>query len=140
MIGLIPAAGAGTRLEELTKNTPKEMLLVGGRPILEHVLDQFKEAGIKKIFIVLGPGKEKILNHFGNGTAFGFEIAYLFQERPEGIGRAIYEAKEFIDEKFAVVLGDNLLFPKTLLKGVIQDNTKNKSEVTLVGHEVEDPS
>jgi len=140
MIGLIPAAGAGTRLEELTQDTPKEMLLIGGKPIIEHVLDQFKDAGINKIFIIIGPGKEKILNQLGNGRKLGLEIGYLFQETPEGLGKAIYEANEFISEDFAVVLGDNLLLPKTLLKAVVAEHEANGADITLVGHEVEDPS
>lgn len=139
MIGLIPAAGAGTRLAELTKDRPKEMLPVGGKPIIEHVLDQFKEAGIKKVFIILGYKKEAIMNHLGNGRKSGFEIAYLFQEKPEGLGRAVYEGRGFINEQFAVVLGDNLLFPKTLLRDVVAEHREKGAHITLVGHDVEDP-
>jgi len=140
MIGLIPAAGIGSRLEELTIDTPKEMLIVGRKPIIEHVLDQFKEAGITKIFIITGPGKSATMEHLGNGSKLGLEIAYLFQEKPEGLGRAIYEANGFINEPFAVVLGDNLLLPKTLLKEVVGDYEASGADVTLVGREVEDPT
>jgi len=139
MIGLIPAAGAGTRLEELTQDTPKEMLKVGEKPIIEHVLDQFKEAGITTIFIIIGPGKSAIIEHLGNGSKLGLEIGYLFQEKPEGLGRAIYEANGFISEAFAVVLGDNLLLPKTLLKDVVSEHQTSGADATLVGHEVDDP-
>jgi glucose-1-phosphate thymidylyltransferase len=140
MIGLIPAAGLGTRLKELTKDTPKEMLPVGGKPSIEYVLDQFKQAGITKIFIIVGPQKSKILDGLGNGSKLGFEIGYLYQEKAEGLGRAIYEGKNFINEDFAVVLADNLLFPNTLLKDVVAEHETSGAEITLVGREVDDPS
>jgi dTDP-glucose pyrophosphorylase len=103
------------------------------------VLDQFKEAGITKVFIIIGPGKHAIMDYFGNGQRFGFEISYLFQEKPEGLAKAINESKAFIDDDFAVVLGDNLLFPKTLLKDVIAEKVATGADIMLVGREVHDP-
>lgn len=140
MIGLIPAAGAGTRLQPWTRAMPKEMLQVGEKPIIEHVLDQFKAAGITKIFIIVGYRKEAIINYLGNGGEFGFEIAYLFQEKKEGLGRAIYEAHNFIGEDFAVVLGDTLLEPKDTLKNMVKAHEENNSDATLLLHNVDDPS
>jgi glucose-1-phosphate thymidylyltransferase len=139
MIGIIPAAGKGTRLGELTKEKSKELLPVGGKPIIEHVLDQFKEAEITQIFVIIGPGKEDIIKYLGNGTRIGLQISYLYQENPEGLARAIYEANGFVNESFAVVLGDNLLLPTSLLKTVISEHTTCGADVTLVGHEVSDP-
>ena len=103
MIGLIPAAGAGTRLQPWTKALPKEMLQIGDKPIIEHVIDQFKTAEIEKIFIIVGYRKEAIMNYLGNGSEFGVKVAYLFQEKKEGLGHAIYEANDFIDEPIVVV-------------------------------------
>jgi len=108
MIGLIPAAGTGTRLMPLTKALPKEMLQVGDKPIIEHVIDQFKEAGVSKVFVVTGYRKDAIMNYLGNGEQFGMSIAYLFQEKKDGLAKAIYEANDFIKERCAIVLGDNL--------------------------------
>ncbi len=139
MIGLIPAAGAGTRLQPWTRALPKEMLQVGEKPIIEHVLDQFKEAGIEQVFIIVGYRKEAIMNYLGNGSEFGFKIAYLFQEKKEGLAHAIYEANNFIKEPFAVALGDTLLYPKDTLKKMIDFHKEKNADVTLLLHEVENP-
>ena len=140
MIGLIPAAGAGTRLQPWTKAIPKEMLQIGEKPIIEHVLDQFKEAGVEQVFVIVGYRKEAIMNYIGNGSEFGFKSAYLFQEKKEGLGRAIYEAKNFINEPFAVILGDALLDPKDILKKTLDFHNEKQADVTLLLHEVKDPA
>jgi len=139
MIGLIPAAGAGTRLQPLTKALPKEMLQVGNKPIIEHVIDQFTGAGISKVYIIVGQRKEAIMNYLGNGSNWNLKIAYLFQENKEGLAKAIYEANNFIHEPFAVVLGDTLVYPKEYLKQVIEFHKNNNCDVTLTSHEVADP-
>ena len=140
MIGLIPAAGKGTRLEPLTRALPKEMLQVGEKPIIDHVIDQFKEAGIKKVFIVVGYRKEAIMNYLGNGSSHGMSIAYLFQEKREGLAKAIEMVKDFSNEQFCVVLGDNYIEPKTLLKDMIEKHNNEKAAVTLAVHKREDVS
>ncbi|MFO7872205.1 MAG: sugar nucleotidyltransferase [Candidatus Undinarchaeales archaeon] len=140
MIGLVPAAGEGTRLRPWTKALPKEMLQVGDKPIIEHVLQQFKEAGIEKVFIIVGYRKEAIMNYLGNGSDWGMKIAYLFQEDKKGLAHAIYQGDEFIDEPFVVMLGDTLLNPERTLKKVLDFHEKKDSDVTLFLEEVEDPS
>ena len=140
MIGLIPAAGKGTRLEPLTRALPKEMLQVGEKPIIDHVIDQFREAGIEKVFIVVGYRKEAIINYLGNGSAYGMSIAYLFQEKREGLAKAIEMVKDFANEQFCVVLGDNYIEPKDLLKEMIEQHNSKKASVTLAVHEREEVS
>lgn len=124
----------------LTKALPKEMLQVGDKPIIEHVIDQFKEAGVSKVFVVTGYRKDAIMNYLGNGEQFGMSIAYLFQEKKDGLAKAIYEANDFIKERCAIVLGDNLLYPKDTLKKLIALHEEKNATSSIVVHKIEDPS
>jgi len=63
MKGLIPAAGEGKRLRPYTKAIPKELLLIGSKPIIEHVIEGFKLADITDITIVINPEKQAILKY-----------------------------------------------------------------------------
>jgi dTDP-glucose pyrophosphorylase len=78
------AGGFGTRLSPLTDDTPKPMLPIGGRPILEWVVDQIKSAGIQDILIATHYRPEKIADHFGDGEKFGANIQYVQESEPGG--------------------------------------------------------
>ena len=69
MKAVILVAGKGTRLKPLTDNTPKPMLIVAGRPLLEWMILRVQEAGIKEILLVTNYLEEQIKQYFGNGTA-----------------------------------------------------------------------
>lgn len=140
MIGLIPAAGEGKRLRPWTKALPKEMLQVGDKPIIEHVLRQYQEAGIEKVFIIVGYRKNAIMNYLGNGSDWDMEIGYLFQENKKGLAHAINEANNFIDEPFVVMLGDTLLDPENTMEELINFHEEKDADATLFLQEVEDPS
>jgi len=81
---VILAGGFGTRLGKLTKETPKPMLLVAGQPILERIVHQIVGSGIRTIFIAVHYLKEQIIDYFGDGSEFGCEIHYLYEEEPLG--------------------------------------------------------
>src|SRR5436189_5282942 len=61
---VIPVAGLGTRLLPATKSQPKEMLPVGGKPVVQHVVEELAAAGIERVLFVTGRGKGAIENHF----------------------------------------------------------------------------
>ncbi|WP_431875489.1 nucleotidyltransferase family protein [Amycolatopsis sacchari] len=88
---VIMAGGKGTRLGSLTKDTPKPMLPVAGRPILERLVLHLVGAGIRQIFISVNYLAEQIEKHFGDGSQFGCVIEYLREEtdRPLGTGGAL---------------------------------------------------
>ena len=74
MKAVILAAGKGTRMRELTQEVPKPMLCIQGRPILDHILDGIKAAGIRDVFIVTGWKAETIEEYFGDGSSRGLRI------------------------------------------------------------------
>lgn len=86
---LIMAGGKGSRLGELTIKTPKPMLKVAGRPILERIILHLISYGIRKIFISVNYLYQVIQDHLGDGSQYGCEISYLIEEKQLGTGGAI---------------------------------------------------
>lgn len=105
---IVPAAGFGTRLRPLTDAIPKEMLPVGRRLALEHIVDELKAAGMTTIVFVLSPAKEAFIRkHFGDG-ADGITFRYAIQPEMRGLGEAVLRAEPFVEGErpFVVALGD----------------------------------
>ncbi|WP_430910209.1 UTP--glucose-1-phosphate uridylyltransferase GalU [Methylobacterium sp. sgz302541] len=128
---VLPVAGLGTRFLPATKAVPKEMLTVVDRPVVQHVVDEAREAGIEHFIFVTGRGKAVIEDHFDiayeldrtlqeRGKTAAFEelkkdlpkagqTSFTRQQAPLGLGHAVWCAREIVgDEPFAVLLPDML--------------------------------
>lgn len=104
---VVMAGGQGSRLRPLTENIPKPMLPVGGRPLMELIIEQLREVGVRKVNVATHYQAEKIVDHFGDGSGFGVEIAYVNEETPLGTGGALgLMARP--DEPVLVINGDIL--------------------------------
>ncbi|MBP2132493.1 dTDP-glucose pyrophosphorylase [Methanomicrobium sp. W14] len=136
--GLIPAAGSGTRLGPFTKAIPKELLPVGDKAVIEHVVCAMQIAGIEEVVIVVSPHKHGLSDYFGSGKRFGLNITYVVQDERKGLGDAVLAGEHVIDGPFTVVLGDNYFAPKTFLKDLIDFHIQNSGETTVGVAEVED--
>ena len=102
----IPVAGKGTRMMPLTKAVPKELIALGKKPVLEHILDECISSGINDILLITAEGKEAIQKHFGYEYN-GAKISYTIQKTQSGLANAIYCAKKWANGKaFAIALGD----------------------------------
>jgi dTDP-glucose pyrophosphorylase len=86
---VVMAGGQGSRLRPLTESTPKPMLPVGGRPVLEHIIDQLREVGVRKVQVATHYQAQKIVDHFGDGSDFGVDISYVNEDTPLGTGGAL---------------------------------------------------
>ncbi|MDO8499172.1 MAG: nucleotidyltransferase family protein [bacterium] len=138
MKAIILAGGLGTRLRPLTDNTPKPLLPIHGRPILEHAILNFKKHGIKDIILSVGHLADKIEAHFGNGEKLGVNISYSIEAAPLGTGGALKQAARGITETFVAINGDNLAdFDWTALA---ETHKKNNATITLALFPVEDVS
>ncbi len=104
---VIMAGGYGMRLRPLTEDLPKPMLPVGDRPLMEIIIRQLKEVGIRKVNVTTHHKPEKIIDHFGNGEAFGVEINYVEESQPLGTAGALGLMKAG-DETMLVINGDIL--------------------------------
>jgi dTDP-glucose pyrophosphorylase len=102
---VVMAGGPGVRLRPLTENTPKPMLPVGGRPVLELIIGQLRDIGIRRICVTTHYRADKIVEHFGHGESFGVDIDYLNETVPLGTGGALGMLKK-PREPVLVINGD----------------------------------
>jgi UDP-N-acetylglucosamine diphosphorylase / glucose-1-phosphate thymidylyltransferase / UDP-N-acetylgalactosamine diphosphorylase / glucosamine-1-phosphate N-acetyltransferase / galactosamine-1-phosphate N-acetyltransferase len=114
MKAVILAAGKGTRMRELTQELPKPMLRVGGKPILEHILEGICGAGIREFCIVTGYRADVVEEYFGDGRRWNAQVTYARQLVQDGTGRAPEPAKSFVgSDSFLLTYGDILVKPDT---------------------------
>jgi NDP-sugar pyrophosphorylase family protein len=106
----ILAGGFGTRLGDLTRDIPKPMIPIAGRPYLERVIDSFARCGLRDIVLLTGYRAEAVEAHFGDGAAFGVCIQYSRETEPLGTGGAIREARALLGERFVMTYGDVLRY------------------------------
>jgi UTP--glucose-1-phosphate uridylyltransferase len=130
-VAVFPAAGLGTRFLPATKAQPKEMLPLVDRPLVQYVVEEARQAGIERIVIVTGRGKNAIEDHFD--TSFELErmleergkndlldqvrevselipVSYVRQKQALGLGHAVLQARDLVGaQPFAVMLGDDIV-------------------------------
>ena len=86
---VIMAGGYGKRLMPLTTDTPKPLLPVGDRPLMERTIERLRRAGIRRVNVATHYLSDKISNHFGDGREFGVEMRYVTEDRPLGTAGAL---------------------------------------------------
>jgi UDP-N-acetylglucosamine diphosphorylase / glucose-1-phosphate thymidylyltransferase / UDP-N-acetylgalactosamine diphosphorylase / glucosamine-1-phosphate N-acetyltransferase / galactosamine-1-phosphate N-acetyltransferase len=133
MKAVILAAGKGTRMRELTDELPKPMLEVQGKPILQHIVEGIRAAGVRDLFIVTGYRAEVIENQFGEGKRWDARIACGRQAVQDGTGKAPEVAKEFVGASpFILTYGDILVRPETYRQMIRRYNEDYFSGVITV--------
>jgi dTDP-glucose pyrophosphorylase len=114
---ILMVGGLGTRLRPLTENTPKPMLKVGSKPILQTIVGKFADCGYINIVMCVNYKSHIIQDYFGDGSEFGVNIEYILEEQRMGTAGALSLLKEKPTESFFVMNGDlltNLDFEKML--------------------------
>ena len=130
---IFPVGGLGTRFLPATKSMPKEMLPIANKPIIQYAYEEARDAGIEKFIFVTGRNKNAINNHFDHAYELeskldeknksqelaqvmswlpdAGQIAFVRQQKPLGLGHAIWCARNFIakDEAFVVILADEMM-------------------------------
>ena len=104
---VVMAGGYGTRLRPLTEGVPKPMLAVGGRPLMERIIEQLWAVGIRHVSVTTHYRPEIIVEHFGDGSQFGVQIDYVNEEQPLGTAGAL-ALMEAPEEPLLVINGDIL--------------------------------
>jgi len=114
---VILAGGLGTRLRPLTNNKPKPMLPVGGKPILEHLVNWAKNNGIKSIV------------YFQDGKKFGIKIEYAVSSNQLATAGQLKTAEKFIDDDFVCLYGDSIF--NFSLRNMIKQHSSKKAFITI---------
>lgn len=105
MKAIIPVAGSGSRLHPITLDTPKAMVHVAGKPVLEYILDKIADLGIREVLLVISPSGDAIREFVDQ--RYGFDSKYIVQNEPLGIGHAVHQGRSIVDdEPLLVILGD----------------------------------
>ena len=107
------AAGRGTRMRDLTEALPKPMLQVRGKPVLQHIVEGARDAGLTDLLIVLGWRAEVVKEFFGDGAKLGVRIDYATQTVQDGTGKVVELARGFTGgDPFLLSYGDILIAPE----------------------------
>jgi mannose-1-phosphate guanylyltransferase len=126
---VILAGGLGTRLRPLTNNTPKPMLPIGEKPILEHLINWTKKNGVKSIVLCVSYLRETIEDYFEDGEKFGVKIEYAISKKQLATAGQLKTAEKFIDDDFVCMYGDSLF--NFNLKNMIKQHAIKKALITM---------
>ena len=107
MNAVILAAGKGTRLRPLTEDKPKVLVEVDDTPLIEYAFDSLIDVGVSEFVVVVGYEKEQIVEQYGDAYR-GVPITYAHQREQLGLAHALLTAEPYIDDDFALMLGDNV--------------------------------
>ena len=114
---LLLAAGRGTRMRELTNDLPKPMIAVRGKPILQHIIEGLRAAGVIRFLVVVGYQAEVVRRNFGDGSTLGVTIEYATQRVQDGTGKVLELGRDFVDgEPFILSYGDILVDPANYVR------------------------
>lgn len=126
---VLMAGGTGTRLRPLTENSPKPLLTVGDKPLLESIIETFLQQGFSRFFISVNYLAESIKDHFGNGAKWGAEIVYLEEDQPLGTAGALALLPKNPSAPVIVMNGD--LVTKVNFQNVLDFHDAQKSIATM---------
>ncbi|NJD54093.1 MAG: glucose-1-phosphate thymidylyltransferase [Candidatus Methanoperedens sp.] len=135
MKALVLAAGQGTRMGPLTRNIPKVMLPIANKPLLLHVIQSARDAGIREFVLVVGYGAKLIKDYFKDGSLLGVSIEYVNQEKQMGTADAVGSAKGMVGDRFLVLNGDIIVNSAHIRKLI-----ECSSDVVLTARHVDNPS
>lgn len=130
------AGGFGTRLRPLTDNCPKPMLRVGNKPMLELAINGFKKAGFRNFYISTHYLPDQIQDYFGDGTAFGVNISYVYEEQPLGTGGALGLLPSLPNDLPILVMNGDIL-TKIDLCQLLEFHNMSKADATMCVREYE---
>ena len=140
MKALVLTAGEGQRLRPLTTNRSKSMLMIAGRPVLQYIIDSLVDNGIRDIILVVGHGREELIDHFQMGGDQGVRIRYVIQHKQDGAESAILTAREELEdeEEFLLINGDVLVEPE-MVKRTLTNHDSTGGNVTMLVTLVSNP-
>ncbi|MEO8033390.1 MAG: nucleotidyltransferase family protein [Acidobacteriota bacterium] len=131
---VVMAGGFGSRLGQLTETTPKPMLPVGDRPLLEQIIENFRQAGIRNVNVTTHFQSDVISDHFGDGTNFGVHINYVREDRPLGTAGALGLIAES-GEPILVINGD--IVTRVDFHSMLKFHREHRADMTVAVRQCE---
>lgn len=131
---VLMAGGMGTRLRPATLNTPKPMLLIQEKPILEHQILMLKSFGIKNFYISVNYLKEKIIDYFGDGSKLSVNISYIHENKRMGTAGALSLLPETERDPIIVMNGD--VISQINLYQMVKDHAESSADLTIAAKSV----
>ena len=135
---VILAGGLGERLRPLTLETPKALLPIHGKPIVEHIFDLLKKYNITHVILAVGYMKERIIDYYKDGSEFGLKIDYVEENEPIGTAGPLKLGKDYLKQTFLCSNGDetkNINIDKWF-----KFHKKNKALITIALTNVKNPN
>ena len=142
MKALVLAAAKSIKLSPFSDTRPKSMISISGKPILETILEQIGETGIKDVWIVVNHKKEIIQDYFKYGKTLGLKIDYIDQQEEKGIGHAVSLCEDVIgnDDRFLLVYGDALMVGNPFQSIVSRSMRSGVKNLATISHPLSDGS
>lgn len=139
MKAVILAAGKGTRMGDLTRDVPKPMIPVLGKPVVEHIMLRMMAGGVTEFVLVTKYLAEQIRGHFGDGGRLGAPVSYADQTDKYGTGAALLSARELVgDDPFMMTFADVITSTATYADAIRTHFEKGGAGVVAVNW-VDDP-
>nr|WP_202420124.1 glucose-1-phosphate thymidylyltransferase [Actinomadura rayongensis] len=133
------SGGTGTRLRPFSHSMPKQLMPVGNKPVLEHVLDNVRAMGATEVGIIVNRWAPEIRSRIGDGSALGIDVTYLPQDGPRGLAHTVIVAREFLgDDDFVMYLGDSMLGDGDLAE-ISAEFQRTRPDAHVVVGKVADP-
>ena len=138
--GIILAGGSGTRLHPLTQVVSKQLMPVYDKPMIYYPLTVLMFSGIRDILIITTPHDQVLFQDLlGDGVAWGLNIQYAVQPRPEGLAQAFLIGREFVgNDPVTLILGDNIFYGEGL-SSRLKHIGEQTNGATVFGYYVSDP-
>jgi len=134
LTAVVMAGGYGMRLRPLTEKLPKPLLPVGGRPLLELIIEQLRQVGIRRVNLTTHYKGDLIAQHFGDGRDFGLEIHYINEDQPLGTAGAL-GLLDISDDPLLVINGD--ILTRVDFRAMLEFHREQQADMTVAVRQYE---
>lgn len=127
--GIILTGGSGSRLAPINSIYNKQLFPIHSKFLIDYPIATLKNFGVENLTVILGSNHSgQIIEYLKDGSAFNLNINYIYQKEPRGISQAISLCERFVNNKFAVILGDNVYEEPITL------NESDNAQIVLTKH------
>lgn len=139
MKAVILAAGKGTRMGQLTRDMPKPMIPVAGKPVIEHIIRHIMRAGVTEFVVVTRYLGEKIEDYLGDGAEIGARIEYVRQSERYGTGAALLMAREMAGSEPVIMTYGDIITPTHNYSGALATFREKNGSAVMTLNWMDDP-